>query len=378
MPRSRDIPDDADEKWRYTDHVAAKHEVLRRYLGAWLPILGRYHEKLVIYDGFAGRGRYVDGEDGSPVIMFKRAVEAVDADRVKRVSIVCVEAHPVIYRRLETVLAELQHPRVTITARNDTFDVVANGVADRAAMPGVVAPPIFFTADPFGFRGVPLATIERLMQIPRLEVLVTFMVRDQRRFLGMENVEAPLTELFGGPAWRDCLGASDVDRCLVRRYGEQVRNRGIARWATPFQVHEDERRQTLYYLVHLTDNARGMREMKEAMVETSSDMTFWPVTVRPRDQLALEVDEIAPFPSLQTHLIHKYGGQRMTFEALLNDDYPDGTWVERQYRDAIKDLAAHDAGATIHYDRVTPTGRAPRGLEYDDEVAFGSQGLFVV
>ena len=370
MQRSRDIPDDADEKWQYSEHAAAKHEVLRRYLGAWLPILGRYHEKLVIYDGFAGRGRYVGGEDGSPVVIFRRAVEAVDAGRVQSVSIVCVEAHPVNFRHLESVLAELRHPRVTITARNETFDVVANGVADRAAMPGVKAPPIFFTADPFGFRGVPLATVERLMCIARLEVLVTFMVRDQRRFLGMENVEAPLTELFGGAAWRDCQGTPDADRCLVSCYRDEVRRRGIARWPTPFQVYEDERRQTLYYLVHLTDNARGMREMKEAMVETSSDMTFWPVTVRPRDQLALEVDEAAPYPSLQTHLSSKYGGQRLTFEALLNDDYPDGTWVEPQYRVAIKDLAARKAGATIHYARVTATGRMPKGLEYNDELDF--------
>src|SRR5581483_3107648 len=32
--RQRDIPDDSDEKWIYTEHTAAKHEILRRYLGA--------------------------------------------------------------------------------------------------------------------------------------------------------------------------------------------------------------------------------------------------------------------------------------------------------------------------------------------------------
>jgi three-Cys-motif partner protein len=370
MSRSRDIPDDSDDKWVYSEHAAAKHEVLRRYLGAWLPILGKYHDKLVIFDGFAGRGRYVGGEDGSPVIIFKRAIEAADAGRVKKVSIVCVEANRENFLRLQSVLATCEHPNVSIVARHDTFDVVANGVADRASTPGVKPPPIFITADPFGFRGVSLGTIERLMGIPRMEVLVTFMVRDQRRFLGMDNVEAPLTSLFGGQAWKECLDAADVDRCLVQRYRDVVRAREIAEWPTPFQVYEDERRQTLYYLVHLTDNARGMREMKEAMVETSSDMTFWPVTVRPRDQLVLEVDEAAPYPSLQAHLKSKYGGRRLGFEELLNDDYPDGTWVEAQYRTAIKDLAGRQAGAEIHYERQTPTGRTPRGLEYDDEVRF--------
>lgn len=375
MSRSRDIPDDSDEKWVYSEHAAAKHEVLRRYLGAWLPILGKFHEKLVIYDGFAGRGRYVGGEDGSPVLMFRRAAEAVDAGRAKDVHIVCVEANRTNFEHLEAVLAELRHPGVHISARNDTFDAVANGVADRAEMRGVKPPPIFFTADPFGFRGVPLRTIQRLMRVKRMEVLVTFMVRDQRRFIGMENVEQPLTELFGGDAWRDCQDSPDTDRCLVQRYGEVIRTRGIAEYATPFQVFEDHRRQTLYYLVHLTCSPLGMREMKEAMVETSSDMTFWPVTVRPPDQLALEVDEPPPYPSLQRHLLNKYGGERMTFEELLNRDYPDGTWVESHYRAAVKDLAAREAGATIHYDRVTSTGRTPHGLEHEDCVSFELQLL---
>jgi three-Cys-motif partner protein len=114
MSRSRDIPDDSDEKWVYTEHAAAKHEVLRRYLGAWLPILGKFHDRLVMYDGFAGRGRYVGGEPGSPVIMFERAVEAADAGRVKEVHIVCVEANSANFQQLETVLAELRHPAVRI------------------------------------------------------------------------------------------------------------------------------------------------------------------------------------------------------------------------------------------------------------------------
>jgi hypothetical protein len=274
------------------------------------------------------------------------------------------------YAHLESVIASLSHPGVTIRARNDTFDAVANSVADRAESLHGKVPPIFFTADPFGFRGVPLRTIERLMRIRRMEVLVSFMVRDQRRFLGMENVEQPLTELFGGTAWKACQSVDDADRCLVQRYADTIRARGIAEYATPFQVFEDQRRQTLYYLLHLTDNGRGMREMKEAMVETSADMTFWPVTVRPRDQLALEVNEAEPFPSLQRHLLATYGGQRLSFEDLLNHDYSNGTWVERHYRAAIKDLAARGAGAKITYDRATKTGKKPSGLEFQDDVTF--------
>lgn len=167
----------------------------------------------------------------------------------------CAESNRDNFACLESVLSSLKHPRVSVTPRHETFDTVANGVADRALTPGVKVPPVFFTADPFGFRGVRLATVQRLMRIPRIEILVTFMVRDQRRFLGMANVDAPLTELFGSDVWKQCAGVPDGDKCLVQRYQEGIRGEGIARWPTPFQVFEDQRRQTLHYLVHLTDNA---------------------------------------------------------------------------------------------------------------------------
>ncbi len=236
-------------------------------------------------------------------------------------------------------------------------------------------PPIFFFADPFGFSGIHLETLGRLLAVKRWEVLLTFMVRDMRRFLEQSNFETPLTEFFGGASWRDCAGAEDREQCLLLRFSRTVREREIARFATPFRVFEDERRQTLYYLVHLTNEPLGMREMKKAMIRTSPEMTFWPVTVRPPAQLALDTAEQSPYPELQQHLLSAYSGQRMTFEELLNLDYPEGLWLEPQYRTALKDLDSRAAGARIHRERTTPKGRVATGLELVDEIEFDPQQL---
>ena len=60
-----------------------------------------------------------------------------------------------------------------------------------------------------------------------------------------------------------------------------------------------------------------MREMKEAMVKKSGDMTFWPVTMKDPEQLELEIGEGKPYPTLQEHLHPKYTGRTLTFEELL-------------------------------------------------------------
>jgi three-Cys-motif partner protein len=377
MARPHDIPDGSDEKWQYTEHAAAKHEILRRYLGAWLAILGRRrrgspfrHSRLVLVDGFAGRGRYMDGQLGSPAIMFEQAVQAVEAGLAERVAIRCAEPNETNFKHLEKVCADLKHDRVEILARQQTFNDMGTAVVDWAAKqhPAV---PTFVMVDPYGVRGVELPLLRGLLSNDRVEVLLTLMVRDPSRFLKEDNYAEPLTALFGGETWRECEQVANRAECLLLRFQKVVRP-DIARWATPFRVFEDERQAVLYYLVHLTNNDLGMREMKDVMVAKSGEMTFWPVTVRPPDQMALEVSEADPFPTLQRRLTDEYGGRALTFLELLNEDYPNGAWIEKEYRSAIKamELASPPAVKIDRAKPMTPTGKKATGLTLEDTVAF--------
>ncbi len=102
--RQRDVPDGDDEKWWYPEHTAAKHAEPRRYLGAWLSILGRgnRHPQLVLIDGFAGRGEYMEGEPGSPAIMFDRACAVADDGAVEQVWVRCAEPNASNFKKLKT------------------------------------------------------------------------------------------------------------------------------------------------------------------------------------------------------------------------------------------------------------------------------------
>jgi len=159
---SRELADDDALKWRYTEHARAKHAIQWTYLGAWLPILGTRFSPLVLFDGFAGRGRYETGEDGSPLLFWKRSVEAVDAGRPREVLIRCVEANRGNYKNLCDVIQPLQHPGVKIAATHGKFAEEAAAAAARLRAWRPI-PPSFWTADPYGFSGVPLETIADLM-----------------------------------------------------------------------------------------------------------------------------------------------------------------------------------------------------------------------
>ncbi|HZX45459.1 MAG TPA: three-Cys-motif partner protein TcmP [Candidatus Nanoarchaeia archaeon] len=57
--------------WPITPHTQAKHIILQKYLGAWIPIISKYNGKVIYVDGFSGPGEYRDGELGSPLIAIK-------------------------------------------------------------------------------------------------------------------------------------------------------------------------------------------------------------------------------------------------------------------------------------------------------------------
>ena len=68
--------------WKLEPHTKAKHDILRKYLQAWFPILSSWRRRVVYYDGFAGPGRYEGGEAGSPLI----AIEVAKDHRAKLTS----------------------------------------------------------------------------------------------------------------------------------------------------------------------------------------------------------------------------------------------------------------------------------------------------
>ena len=200
------------------------------------------------------------------------------------------------------------------------------------------------------------------------------MVRDPARFMTV-NYEEPLTALFGGDAWQACISVNDRPECLMRTF-QSVVTGNAAKYVLPYKVYEDGKQTVLYYLVHMTNNDLGMRVMKEKMVKKSGEMTFFPITLRPTDQLAFNVSEPKPYPSLQAHLSSTYAGQTVEFVELLNDDYPlGGSWLSGQYKDALRAMANEEPPrvAIARQNPTTKTGRATRAIEDHDVVRFEAE-----
>lgn len=162
--------DSALDKWEYREHTKVKHILLKKYLAAWIPILGKWNPKICYFDGFAGRGEYTDGTLGSPLI----ALEVADNLSEHFGELVCffIEKDPENFKNLERVLEQEQSKiknlqKIKIIKENDEFANVISGIFEYLEKEKSILVPSFFFIDPFGFSGIPFAVIKRILENPK-------------------------------------------------------------------------------------------------------------------------------------------------------------------------------------------------------------------
>ncbi len=196
--------DSAPEKWIYQQHTRVKHLLLEQYLGGWLRILGQRNKKLFIMDGFAGRGEYVDGSEGSPTIILRRSLELISEQNISQVICGFVEKNADNFANLRSVVERIKPSdhRISVLTPSEFEEVASDAITwlRRSPMPS------FWFIDPFGFTGMSFDTIRSIMSLDRSEVFITLMTRDMNRFLTRVDMEDVYDQLLASREWRDAVG----------------------------------------------------------------------------------------------------------------------------------------------------------------------------
>jgi len=190
-----------ETQWKIDPHTRAKHAILESYLGAWFAILGSTHSRVIYVDGFCGPGRYLDGEAGSPLIALHSASQHRERLRGE-IIFLFTDEKPDRIAHLETELQGFNLPdNFKPWPRVGRFDAIFDPILNRLEADGDVLAPSFVFIDPFGFSGIPFKLVQRILQNPRCEVFITFMVNAVQRFLDHPNevIRNQIEELFGTP-----------------------------------------------------------------------------------------------------------------------------------------------------------------------------------
>lgn len=299
--------------WERAPHTAAKHQILEWYLQAWFPILGKHHKRIVYLEGFAGPGEYTEGEVGSPL-------KAIDVALEQKAHL----QYEIVFYFIEAREDRADHLRKLVEEREDglpdTFRVIVeqgefapkfSGLLDDIESKGLGLAPTFALIDPFGFAGLPMGLIHRLLSYKRTEAFINFAIDPVNRFLSHpdDKVRAHMVELFG--VSEDALDATAAarDRFTDLRELYQQQLCRAAKYVRYFTM-KGPNDKPIYDLFFASNHPKGLEKMKEAMWRADPDGTFrFSDATDPQQAVLFEAGALSA-EQLLAEIVKEFGDQK--------------------------------------------------------------------
>ncbi|MEU5548159.1 three-Cys-motif partner protein TcmP [Micromonospora sp. NPDC047793] len=311
MPVSGEVP------WPCAPHTGAKHDIYRRYLERWFPILlagSNAYPSVTYAEGFSGPGVYSGGEDGSPVIAMRALIEKVPPNKgVARFAFVdddqrCVS---MLWDTLRAAFPDRPRPGEAMPVKivEGTCATHLEATLDSMKAWGQ---PIFANLDSWGNAPVPYRLLRRLAANVSSEVIVTLFPQHFVRFVS--NLGEAADEVFGGdPSWRMVadLAPAAKSRHILTCYRQSLHKAGFP-YLLDFELIP-QKGQPLY-LVFGTRHRLGVQKMKDSLWEV--DRTQGVGFRDPRDEQAetlFDFDEpqLGPLTRLLAHKLRESGPLRV-------------------------------------------------------------------
>jgi three-Cys-motif partner protein len=351
--------------WNIEEHTKAKHEILRRYLGAWFPILGSTSKKINYIDGFSGPGRYQQGEPGSPIIALQIAESCKERIGKTITNFLFIDKDPDRIAHLhEEIKAFNLPPNFKVTIENEEFEKVLSRVLTLLETSNKQLAPTFSFIDPFGWKGLPFSIIKRLLGNHSSEVLINIMIGSINRFVDHPNEidRQYIRDLFGVSEQQieGVLNSNDRKTAFCTLYQSQLLT--SARFVRFFQMC-DANDRAIYYLFFATNNPLGHEKMKEAFWNVDKQGGFKFSDQTNRNQLILF--ETDPSKDVADLLKNKYMKSTLLSEDVIRAVEDETPYISKHVRHALE-LLEKEGIITVEEKKVDGTRRTwgfPKGVK---------------
>lgn len=352
------------ETWKYEEQTKFKHLVFKDYFDVWVKIVGKFN-KLNYFDCFGGCGRYEDSDGkiyyGSPIL----AAQIILNNKLslkRNVNLIIIDKNKKNIENIKLILKNLKLDINPIIVCDD-FDKTINEVLDKV---GNLAPSFFFI-DPFGFK-IKMGTIKRIMNTPKSEIILNFMVSAISRFLSLEQNEKINNELFDGDDWKQLchLNGSSREEGLKNLYRNKLKI--FTKFVYAYKFLFPNKNRTYYYLFHLSNNVKGCSIMKSCFAKYNHGRTEY----RGKKQNQLRIDEIGnvKINITKTFLLGKYHNINKKFIDIIKDNIDETPFLESEIYKAIKELEQEKKIKIEYNPKLTPTGKIRESIKEEDIIVF--------
>ncbi|OWY71821.1 hypothetical protein B7486_09175 [cyanobacterium TDX16] len=273
-----------------------KDHILGYYLEPYLAKVAKIGRPILIVDGFAGPGKFGDGELGSPLIICAKVQGQLS--RFSKIDVLCFEAEPELVGVLEENLSKFPFA----SCKQGTFLQNLFSVDEKAGTHTV-----FLYLDPFTVEGLEWAALDHIFgKITNAGMSVELLLNLNtpsfiRRALGALEIQVPvpdpsaedteemdlpfseapsirrLDSVVGGEWWQHLITPNGSFRHQVDLVAQGVCERLRERFSFVGSLaikHLERHTVPKYHLVFATNHRDGFSLMNDAMVKTRKNSVF--------------------------------------------------------------------------------------------------------
>jgi len=256
-----------------------KHGIIKRYLPVFLGRVSARRGKAVYFDGYAGRGRYENGQLGSSGLMMQFALDQKSKlDRVY--TLLLYELDRESFDSLAALSEQYRERGLDVRPERKDVGSVVDDVVTLA-----FGQPMFVFLDPCGV-GIPFSLMTRLLNRtaprhqPSTEVLLNFNHAAIRRIGGHLRSESGnkatirrLDDAVGGAWWHSAFeqGEQDPVRFVVDGFKKRLED-STGTLVESVEVSDGPGKPPIYDLVFGTRHPRGIWNFADATALSIKDL----------------------------------------------------------------------------------------------------------
>jgi three-Cys-motif partner protein len=290
----------------YPANTRIKHEILTRYLKAYLSALSQVADAFHYIDGFAGRGSYGGTNPGSPI----RALEILAQQKLPFCTSF-IEASPDDAENLRRTIGrhakanqEMESPLVLTGEFADYIE----SVLSRPSLARYRRCATFAFVDPCRAKGVRQVDLKRILDKQFGECLVFWNYDGVNRWLGAVNVDRAnsdgLRDLFGDSERlanarsisSAANGPKEKEQELLSLFLDALRAHSGATHLLPFRFNAPEAERTSHYLIHCSRHGLAFKLMKDVMSSLSSSGRPGDFAFLGQGDIGTQADMFRPLP----------------------------------------------------------------------------------
>jgi three-Cys-motif partner protein len=277
------------------DWSRRKHLILGYYLKPAAPKLKTASRdgRVIVLDGFAGRGQYENLDPGSPVHIATVASECRSWSKSVDIRVFNIEKDPENFKILEDA----------------TKKFVENGIVDNFNVPfsdykNVISEkigncPLIAFIDPFKPTDLPYHDVFPLLnRLYLTEIFIIFHTPSVYRVICTLMASAKtspaqrvkngsvLDKIFGGDSWKtlidsESLTSEDVVKCYVERLLKDYSSGRRSAFAYTHEINARYESNLKYHVIFLTSHADGVKLINDAFCAERKDVYFKDVEKKP-------------------------------------------------------------------------------------------------